>query len=65
MSLKGKIAIVTGAARGIGAGIVRALAKEGASVRNPEMLSQVEIVIGRFPYWSSCLRIMTCTVSAL
>ncbi|KZL84655.1 short chain oxidoreductase [Colletotrichum incanum] len=32
MSLQGKVAIVTGAARGIGAGIVRALAKQGASV---------------------------------
>ncbi|GKT42844.1 L-xylo-3-hexulose reductase [Colletotrichum spaethianum] len=32
MSLQGKIAIVTGAARGIGAGIVLALARQGASV---------------------------------
>ena len=32
MSLAGKIAIVTGAARGIGAGIVRALAAQGARV---------------------------------
>ncbi|OHE92991.1 hypothetical protein CORC01_11714 [Colletotrichum orchidophilum] len=32
MLLNGKIAIVTGGARGIGAGIVRALAKQGASV---------------------------------
>ncbi|KAK1656962.1 hypothetical protein BDP55DRAFT_624528 [Colletotrichum godetiae] len=32
MSLNGKIAIVTGGARGIGAGIVKALAKQGASV---------------------------------
>ncbi|KAK1485049.1 hypothetical protein CCUS01_15382 [Colletotrichum cuscutae] len=32
MSLNGKIAIVTGGARGIGAGIVRALSKQGASV---------------------------------
>ncbi|CCF33808.1 hypothetical protein CH063_00155 [Colletotrichum higginsianum] len=32
MSLQRKVAIVTGAARGIGAGIVLALAKEGASV---------------------------------
>ncbi|KAF6802090.1 short-chain oxidoreductase [Colletotrichum musicola] len=32
MSLQGKVAIVTGAARGIGAGIVRALAQQGANV---------------------------------
>ncbi|KAI0427559.1 hypothetical protein F5Y09DRAFT_28662 [Xylaria sp. FL1042] len=32
MSLQGKFAIVTGGARGIGAGIVRALAKNGANV---------------------------------
>lgn len=32
MSLAGKVAIVTGAARGIGRGIVLALAKEGAKV---------------------------------
>ncbi|OJJ53055.1 hypothetical protein ASPSYDRAFT_36618 [Aspergillus sydowii CBS 593.65] len=32
MSLEGKIAIVTGGARGIGAGIVRSLSKQGAKV---------------------------------
>lgn len=35
MSLQRKVAIVTGAARGIGAGIVLALAKQGASVSRP------------------------------
>jgi 3-oxoacyl-[acyl-carrier protein] reductase len=32
MSLNGKVAIVTGAARGIGAAIVRTLAAQGAKV---------------------------------
>jgi 3-oxoacyl-[acyl-carrier protein] reductase len=35
MSLQGKIAIVTGASRGIGAGIALHLAKQGAKVLPP------------------------------
>jgi NAD(P)-dependent dehydrogenase (short-subunit alcohol dehydrogenase family) len=46
MSLQGKAAIVTGASRGIGRAIVRALASEGAScvlcARNEERLASVE-----------------------
>jgi NAD(P)-dependent dehydrogenase (short-subunit alcohol dehydrogenase family) len=46
MSLQGKAAIVTGASRGIGRAIVRALASEGAScvlcARNDERLASVE-----------------------
>lgn len=45
MSLSGKIAIVTGGARGIGAGIVRALAKQGASV-SPALIAR-NILPGR------------------
>ncbi len=53
MSLKGKIALVTGGSRGIGAGIALGLAKEGADiaityVSNPDGAKKVSSDLQEF-----------------
>ena len=58
MSLQGKIALVTGASRGLGEGAARALAKEGAKVmllaRDGALAQQVAKEIGGSAQALSC-----------
>jgi 3-oxoacyl-[acyl-carrier protein] reductase len=61
MSLQGKIALVTGASRGLGEGVARALAKEGAKVmllaRDGDLVQTVAREIG------ASARALACDVS--
>lgn len=60
MSLDGKIAIVTGGARGIGAGIVRSLSKQGAKVSTqaPSLLYLLELVLNAIGRFQLCLSLV-------
>jgi 3-oxoacyl-[acyl-carrier protein] reductase len=54
LGLEGRVALVTGASRGIGLGIARELAAEGAAVaissRSPERIESAAAEIGARPY---------------